>query len=239
MNIISDLISKYKSFSTSVKKLATSQLPKIQQKLLNIYYEDFLSGVQKSNRSLNELSQRLGVHPKYISRNCADLQRAGLLACDPHGNESKRRWITMDAFISLETKRLPQSLPQIDGTPYINLSDQEKRDIKILEQPQSCGQLAVLDSVTNLETKLDMFFKLTYTPEDEAAQIKALFSKSNIGQQRKQEVVSRVVAAHRKKPVERKKSYFLACLKKEENELMSLFDIFRSNPIHVNLYAQL
>lgn len=234
--IITSTKSVYNS-SSVVSSLTTRILPRFHRKLIQVYYDDWLSGVSKSNRSLEEHGNRFNKHPDYVCRCLRELERWGWLKSDPHGSAFKNRWITMCAFIELESQRSSQTSSQILAIPYIDLSDKELINSEILKQQKICEQLD--DPTLETDTKLSIFLEINKIPPMEQVRIKSQFRASPIGPVRKERVLNRVIAQSKKRLIGSSRKYLSTCLAKEEKEIKSLCHIFKGKINNINLYSQL
>jgi hypothetical protein len=235
VNIVTSTSASYNT--SSVVSSLTTRIPKFHQKLLNLYYEDRLSGVAKSDRSLVELGKRFDRHPDYVCRCLRELEQWGKLKSDPHGSSNKNRWITWEAFSELENKRSSQTSSQILAIPYIDLSEKELINSQILKHKEICEQLE--DPNLETDTKLSIFLEYEQITPIEQVKIKSQFRASPIGPVRKERVLNRIIAQSKKRLIGSKRKYFSTCLAKEEKEIKDLCHIFKGKINNINLYSQL
>lgn len=217
------------SFQT-IARTRKQCITKLQRKILAIYYETRVLGVHEADYSLEELSVRLKRHPKYISTNMAELERAGLMESSPHGSGNKRRWITLYGYTLLDEKPLPQILPQINATPYIDLLDQDI-NTKIIREAPICGQLQ-----TNPIEHLDHYLALQGIASRGRMKIKRSFENSRIGPHRTEKVIHRMMKANIQKTIKHPEGYLLKCILNEQKELENLFKVFKGKNVSVRMY---
>lgn len=201
-------------------------------KLLKTLQEDhdFLAGAP-SKRPMKHYTRIHDVTKKTIGNDFAYLESLGLCKSLPGGKgNSRKRWITCEGYSYLVDQASPYISPYNPSTPYIDLPEKEMINFKSLEEEQICGQ--------SIDQELENFLEHERTAPSEREEINTAIRTSRIGPVRKEQVIRRVVAANKKKPILDKKSYFLACIENERRELKKLFDVFRGKPILVNLYAQ-
>jgi hypothetical protein len=227
------IFNSYSSESTST----TTNLPSFHLKLLVFYYMLRVSGIDKPDYSLLELASRFKRSRSYISTCLAELEYWGFLASDPHGRGLKKRWITYVGFEMLENQPQHQIQTQIKSIPYIDLSEKELINSKILEQQQICEQLD--DPTLETDTKLSIFLEKERISPKEQVMIKSQFRASPIGPVRKERVLNRVIAQSKKRLIGSSRKYFSTCLAKEEKEIKSLCHILRGKISNINLYSQL
>lgn len=210
-----------------------SSLPKFYRKVIYRFYELHLLGACKPNYSRHELAIFFKRNVTYLSTVLADLERMGYLESDPHGSATKRRWISLCAFSMLENQNQRQIQPQILPTPYIDLSDQEEINYKILKQEKNCGQL---DVNIPIEDILDNYLTYKKAPDSHRTKIKTMFKTSPIGLQRKESLVRRLAFKTKDRPIGCLPGYFEACLRNEEKEIVNFCHILKAKPININFY---
>lgn len=204
----------------------TRNIPKFHRRLAKVYYDDRLVGIDKSNRSLEELARRFDRRPDYISKCLCELVKWGWLKGDAHGSGYKKRWITCEAFFELEHQNTSQITSQIIAIPYIDLSEKEKDHLQITKQEQNCGKLSNnLDNAIHLLNQRDQEIILS--------EIK----RSKIGPVRSKRIVARVVEAKMKKPIYNLKNYVKQSIFNHEKEIKELKHLFALKGMQSVLYS--
>jgi hypothetical protein len=227
-------------------------IPKRCYELLRILREDYdANGLNRgvSQRGRHWYCLRFKVSWKSIQNDFAYLKQLGFCVSSPGGRgNSEKRCITSAGYSYLDCQPSTYTSTYNPITPYIDLSEKEKINSKIIKDEQFCGQVEeetrpieeILDDpMIDSETKLDYYFEKERMPSDERAQIKNIIRKSRIGPVRKERIVERLIHQSKKRWIASKRNYILACIHNEEIEMKALFNAFRGKNLSVNLYAQL
>lgn len=216
-----------------------TKLPALHKKLVKLYYEDRLLGVDKSNRSLSELSKRFDRRPDYISRCLKEAEEWGHLESDPHGSAFKNRWITFRSFSELESQSTSQITNQIVYTPYIDLLDSDQRSIKIFEEPHDCGQIEenlVPINDESFEVSLEKFLIKQKVDKYSRTIVMNAFKSSPINVYEKINIYERVVRVNHRKGIKSLRAYLLACIVSQERTIKILHNAFeKQNENWMNL----
>lgn len=224
--------------STSSESILTtansfSVLPKLEYNLLNVAYEDYQAmGCQE--RTSVELGKRFNKHPVTIRKAWQSLKERKLIdSKEQGGGRPAKMWITFEGFSWLDNQTLQQTLQQNHPILYIDLSEEELINTKILEEPQNCGQSEEIDP----QAKLEKFLQKEKVSHNDRDRIRNAFYRYKIGPVRSERVINRVIAKNKKSFIGDKRKYLEACLHNEMKELKSLASIFKNKPIEINYYC--
>ena len=237
ITFLSSQFKRYFSSSTVVSSVTTriplQNLPWAQLCLLYLFYEDRLLGVEMSVRTLAELSLRFGLHSNTISTYLNELELWGYLQSISCGQNGKKRWITFEAFEYLDNLPRNQNKP----IPYIDPSKTVKTKNKIIINNNISDEEEENTQELDPYERLERFLNSKEVSKEEQNAIKESIVSSRIGPGRTQKLISRVIAAWKKKPVLHHLAYFKACVRTEIKQIFLLFDLFRNIPLPVNMYA--
>lgn len=192
------------------KAVCARNLPKLHQKVLYVFFEDRLAGLQYSDRSCKELAARFKVSEDHMYRVLAHLHHEGCLDGLPHGRGFKKRWITFEAFAELESK-LPDQMPvQNLAIPYIDLlSDKDDLNTKSEEACTEIDQTLLLD-------RLNLILEQIWHHPNDRIVVKEAINRSPLSPISKLSLVRRVGRGMITNPVKYKRAYFMTSLKNEE-----------------------
>jgi len=205
-------------------------------KLLKTLKDDheFLAGFP-SQRPMTHYARMYGVSERTIRYDFANLESHGLCWSSPGGKGNPRkRCISSEGISYLVNQASGYIAAYNSPIPYIDLSDQEMINSEIIKEAQICGQN--LEVIQDADEKLDLILQ-SETPKVREC-VKKAIKASEIGPERTEKIINRVIAVLKKNTIHNKKSYFLACVQDEQRKIRETWKVLYDKPIIINMYAQ-
>lgn len=219
-------------------------IPKRCYLLLGILKEDYEANALQggiSQRPREWYTNRFKVSWRTISEDFRYLKELGFVDSLPGGRGNvEKRWITCEGFEYLVCQTSTYTSTYNLPIPYIDLSEKEKIDNKIIKEEQTCEQIPDIleDPTLDLETKLDLFLQKRCVEPRHRQQIKTTLRQTHIGRARKEEVLDRIIRRSKKHHIGNVKNYMLTCLHREQKQEKELRDFFKSKNAPINLYFE-
>ena len=217
-------------------------LTDLEERVLAFYANEWDDIHGFSDRTLPELALILKRCPTRVSEAASFLTKVGYLDRKRAvGKGGKRRYntcITPDGYSYSVNKPRSQMQNQNVVIPYIDLSKAKGIDVFNLREEEACGQV-LEDHNLEIDPKIDVFLMQQQIPYGQRDDIKQELKASRIGPVRIEKVMTRMLKAHKKKPIQQKWEYIRKCIETEKEEINSIIGLLKQNNLlsHFHQYA--
>lgn len=215
-------------------------LTDLEVRILIFYFKEWDLIGKASDRTLKELALIFKRDPSRVSDGFKYLTEAGFLKRERIlGKGSGRRyntWITPEGYSYLVNQTRSQTQSQIVYVPYIDLSKAKGLDLLNLEEQETCEQI-IFDHNEDIDIKVDNALMHQKVPYGQRDQIKHELLTSRIGPVRIERVITRMIRASKKKPIDKAWAYIKRCIKNEQKELADLFCLLKPHNLPFHEYS--